>query len=148
MSDPTLTGRFLITLGDGGSPSETFAHPCGAEAREVTLTNNTGEAVVLDCTDPLDTMAAIKRWTESQDASLTISGRVATQSLPAWIAWANSGATKNVRAEIDETSGDGGGYWALPAILQAFKLAATGKATATFEATIVGAGRRTWTAAS
>lgn len=148
MADPTLTGKFLIQLGDGGSPSETFAYPCGALARSVTLTNNTGETVVMDCTDPLATTAAIKRWTESQDTQLTISGRVATESLSAWRAWADGGAAKNIRAFIDEAGAAGGGYWALPAILQSFQISVEGKATATFEATIVAAGRRAWTAAS
>ena len=148
MADPTLTGKFLILLGDGGSPSETFGFPCGALARSVTLTNNTGETVVMDCTDPLGTVAAIQRWTESQDTQLAISGRVATQSLATWRAWADSGAAKNIRAQIAESGANGGGSWALPAILSSFQISTEGKATATFEATIVAAGRRAWTAAS
>ncbi len=147
MADPTHTNRFLIMLGDGATPTETFSHPCGANARSVTLTNNTGEEVTLDCTDPLGAPAALKRWTESQDTSMSISGRVAKESFATWRAWADSGDVKNIRVMIDETGADGGGYWTLPAILQGFEMGTEGKATMTFSADIVGAGSRTWTAA-
>lgn len=147
MADPTLTQNFLVKLGDGGG-SEVFSWPCGATARSVTLTNSTGEAVVLDCTDPAGTIAATKRWVESQDTSLSISGRVSTESWGVWKAWADAGTVKNIRIELDETGANGGGYWELPAILQSLELGAEGNSTATLTATIVGAGRRTWTDAA
>lgn len=148
MADPTLSNKLLILLGDGATPTEAFAFPCGALARSVTLTNNTGETMVLDCTDPTTTQAAIKRWTESQDGSLSISGRVATESFQTWRAWVDSGEAKNIRVVFDESAASGGGYWAMPAILQQFEMGQEGTATSTFSATIVAAGRRTWTNAS
>jgi len=147
MADPTLTGNVLILLGDGES-SETFGAPCGGNVDRVTLTNNTGETVVMDCTDPLGTVAAIQRWTESQDTSLSISGRLSIEALATWRTWSDSGATKNCRVLFDEALADGGGHYALPAILQTLNITRTGKATAEVEATIVGAGRRTWVPAS
>lgn len=148
MADPTLTSKFVILLGNGATPTEVFAWPCGAEARSVSFTNSTGETVVLDCTDPTGVMAAMKRWTESQDTSITISGRVSIEAFPTWRAWADSGDVKNIRVVLDEPAANNGGYWSLPAILQQLELGQEGKSTATFSATIVGAGRRSWTDAS
>lgn len=148
MADPTLSNKLLILLGDGATPTEAFAFPCGALSRSVTLTNNTGETMVLDCTNPTTTQAAMKRWTESQDASVSISGRVATESFQTWRAWADSGDVKNIRIAFDESAANGGGYWSMPAILQQFELGQEGTATSTFSGTIVAAGRRTWTNAS
>lgn len=147
MADPTLTKNFTILLGDGGG-TEVFAWPCGATARSVTFTNNTGEDTVLDCTDPTGEMAALARWVESQDTQVTISGRVAISSFPTWRAWSDDASTKNIRIVIDESAANNGGYWSLPAILQSLEIGAENSATATISATIVGAGRRTWTAAT
>lgn len=147
MADPTLTNRVLILLGNGESP-EVFAAPCGGNVDRITLSNNTGETTVLDCTDPLGTAAAIKRWTESQDTSMSVSGRLSIEALAAWRSWADSGAEKNIRALFDETGANGGGYYTVPSILQTFVVTRTGTGTAEIEATIVAAGRRVWTAAA
>lgn len=144
MADPTLTDQLLITLGDGGGP-EVFAHPCGANARNVTFTNNLGEEVTLDCADPLGTAAAIQRWVESQDTTISISGRVARESWDTWRAWMDDATPKNIRVEVDNLLANGGGYWELPAYLQQFEMGAEGKGTMSFTASIVGAGRRVWT---
>ena len=151
MAQPTLTGRFLILLGDGATPTESFAFPCGANARSVTFTNNLGEEVLLDCADPLDGGAWVTRWLESQDTQLTVSGRVSREALPMWRAWADGGTAKNIRLQIDETAGNGGGHWSLSAYLQSFEMGREGAGSggsATFTATIMGSGPRTWTAAS
>lgn len=151
MADPTLTDKLLITLGNGADP-EVFAHPCGANTRSVTFTNNLGEETTLDCTDPLGQPAAIQRWMESQDTSLSIAGRVARESWETWRSWADSASyeesVRNIRIEVDNSADDGGGYWALPAILQSFEFSTEGKSTMSFTAEIVGAGRRVWTAAT
>lgn len=150
MADPTLTGRLLILLGNGATPTEAFAWPCGANARNVTFTNNLGEEVLLDCADPLDGGAWVQRWLESQDTQLTISGRLAKEHLATWRAWADGGTRKNVRIQIDESGANGGGYWTLPAFLSQFEMGreGSGQGSATFTATIMGAGERIWTAAA
>lgn len=147
MADPTQTNSLLILLGNGATPTEVFAHPCGANVNSLTLTNNTGEDTVLDCTDPLGEAAAITRWVESQDTALSISGRIAKESWAIWQAWAE-GTVKNVKIEMGNSVGFGGGTYTVPAILQSFELTRTGKQTVTFNATIVGAGRRAYAAAS
>lgn len=149
MAAPTLTGRFLILLGDGAG-SEVFSHPCGANARSVTFTNNLGEEVMLDCDDPLDGGAWVTRWLESQDTQLSISGRIARESLATWRAWADNGTPKNIRIQVDETGGNGGGYWSLEAYLSSWEMGreGAGAGSATFTASIMGSGPREWTAAA
>lgn len=144
MADPTLSNHLLVALGDGATPTETFAHPCGANAQTVKFTNNTGEEVLLDCADPLDAMAAITRWTESQDTEITIAGRLAKESLTAWRTWSDSGDAKNVRVNIFNTPALAGGYYTLPAILQTFEVGREGKSSVSISGTIVGAGQRVW----
>ncbi len=147
MAAPDLTRKFIIMLGDGGDPTETFAFPCGANARSVTLKNNLGEDVVLDCDDPLGAPAAIQRFLESQDTTMSISGRVAKgDSLAIWRAWADDGTEKNIRILFDEAAVDGGGYYTVPAYLDTLEWGADGKSTATFSASIMGSGPRVWTA--
>lgn len=147
MGAPNLSRRFLILLGDGASP-ETFAFPCGANARSVTFTNNLGEETVLDCDDPLGELAAIQRWIESQDTSLEISGRVAKGSIQVWRDWVDGGSEKNIRIQFDEAAADGGGYYTVAAYLQQLQWGSEGKGTATFTATIMGSGSRVWTPAA
>jgi hypothetical protein len=147
MADPTTTQNLLIVLGDGADP-EVFAHPCGATARNVTFTNNTGEEVLLDCDDPLGVPAAVHRWVESQDSSLTISGRMAKESFATWRAFSDGGAVKNVRVELMNNVTEAGGYWEIPCILSSFEVGAEGKGEVTVSAELTGAGSRSWTDAS
>lgn len=147
MAAPDLSRRFLILLGDGASP-ETFAFPCGANARSVTFTNNLGEETVLDCADPLGELAAIQRWIESQDTQLSISGRVAKGHIEVWRDWVDDGVEKNVRIQFDESGANGGGYYTVAAYLQQLEWGSEGKGTATFTATIMGSGPRVWTDAA
>ncbi|WP_392338860.1 phage tail tube protein [Loktanella salsilacus] len=149
MSAPNLTRKFIIMLGDGITPTETFAFPCGANARSVTLKNNLGEDVVLDCDDPLGAPAAIQRFLESQDTTMSISGRVAKgDSLEMWRTWADAGTEKNIRIMFDEAVTDGGGYYTVPAFLETLEWGSEGKSSATFTAAIMGSGPRAWTDAS
>ena len=147
MPDPVLSNKLTILLGDGGG-TEVFSWPCGATSRSVTFTNNTGEQVVMDCTDPLGLPAAIVRWTESQDTSISIAGRIDRASLAGWRAWNDTGNVRNIRVNFGETGANGGGYYQLPAIIQSFELGAEDKGMVTFTASIMGAGRRVWTAAA
>lgn len=149
MANPTLTGRFLILIGNGASP-EVFAFPCGANARSVKFTNSLGEQTLLDCADPLDGGVFVHRFLESQDTQITISGRLATQSLAMWRQWSDSGSAKNIRVEIDEPAARGGGYHTVKAYLQDFEISGEGNGNGSAEitATIMGTGERVFTAAS
>lgn len=150
MPAPELTNKLLILLGDGGEP-ETFAHPCGANARSVKFTNNTGEEALLDCDDPLGAPTAIARWVESQDSSLNISGKVAVQSFPAWRGWFDAdgpAAIKNIRVEVLNSASLGGGFYTIPCVVQEVEITTEGKGNISFTATIMGAGPRVWTPAT
>lgn len=148
MATGNQTTRLIIQLGDGATPTEAFAHTCGANTFGVTLTNNLGENVVLDCDDPLDVPGVIVRHLESQDTSITISGMVTTEAWPTWQAWADGGTEKNIKVLLDESALNNGGFWTLPAYLQTLELGKESSSKVTFSATISGAGQRTWTDAS
>lgn len=141
------TTRLIVQLGDGADP-EVFAHTCGANTFGVTLTNNLGENVVLDCDDPLDVPGAIVRHLESQDTSATISGMVTTEAWPTWRGWADDGTEKNIKILLDESAANNGGFWTLPAYLNTVELGKENSGKVTFSATISGAGSRVWTDAS
>lgn len=147
MGDPTLKNGLLILIGNGAAP-EVFAWPCGANARSVTFTNNLGEEVTLDCTDPENEAAAVQRWVESQDTSISISGKVANESVAMWRNFVDTGAPKNIRVVMPGTGAQGGGYYELPAICQSLEWGSEGKGKTSFTASIVGAGSRGWTDAA
>ncbi len=150
MADPDLSSHMLILLGDGGDP-ETFGFPCGANARSVKYTNNTGEEVLLDCDNPMGAPAVISRWIESTDTQLSISGRIAKSAFTMWRSWIDaqgSDAKKNIRTELLDSADTGAGHHEMPAILKEFEIGAEGKSTMTFSATIVAAGARVWVPAS
>lgn len=147
MGTGNQTTRLVIQLGDGGDP-ETFAHTCGANTFGITLTNNLGENVVLDCENPLDVPAAIVRHLESQDTACTIGGMVTTEAWPTWRAWSDNGDEKNIKIFLDETGANNGGDWTLPALLGTLELGKENSGKVTFTASISGAGQRTWTDAT
>ncbi|MEX5600699.1 hypothetical protein [Pseudophaeobacter sp. C1-32P7] len=148
MATGKQTTRLIIQLGDGVTPTEGFAHTCGANTYGITLTNNLGENTVLDCDNPLDVPAAITRNLESQDTSATISGMVTTEAWPTWRNWADSGTEKNIKLLLDESAADNGGFWTLPAYLQQLQLDKENSGKVKFTATISGAGQRVWTDAA
>lgn len=144
----TQTNKLIIQIGNGATPTEVFSATCGANQFTVTLTNNTGEAVVLDCVDPLTTPAVITRWLESQDTAAEIAGVISVSALGTWQAWADSGASKNVKLLIQESLANNGGHWIVPCILTSFELSKTGSGIVQFTASLISTGPRVWTAAA
>ncbi|WP_339767128.1 phage tail tube protein [uncultured Pseudosulfitobacter sp.] len=147
MGTGNQTTRLIVQLGDGDDP-EVFAHTCGANTFGISLANNLGENIMLDCDDPLDVPAAIVRHLESQDTSATISGMVTTEAWPTWRSWADDGTEKNIKIFLDETAVKNGGFWLLPAFLAGLELSKQNNGKVTFSATISGAGKRAWTDAT
>ena len=145
MATGKQTKRLIVQLGDGATPTEAFAHTCGANTFGITLTNNLGENTVLDCDDPLDVPASIVRHLESQDTSVTLSGMVTIAAWPTWREWADSGSEKNIKILLDENAANNGGHWILPAYLGGLELGKETSGKVTFSATISGAGPRVWT---
>lgn len=148
MGTGNQTTRLIVQIGNGATPTEAFAHTCGANTFNIKLTNNLGEQTVLDCDDPLDLPAVIIRYLESQDTNVTISGMVTTQAWPTWRAWADDGSAKNIKVLLDEPALSNGGFWVVPARLADLELVKEGSGKVTFTASIVGDGARTWTGAT
>lgn len=146
MAEPKTTVNFVIALGNGGDP-EQFAHPCGANVRSFSISNDWGQDVMLDCENPNTAPTSIDRWLNSSDSSISLSGRVARASWPEWQAWVD-GAVKNIEIQVMNNTTEAGGKYAMPAVISEFELGQDRKETVTFSATIIQKGARTYTAAS
>ena len=75
MGTGNQTTRLIVQLGDGDDP-EVFAHTCGANTFGISLANNLGENIMLDCDDPLDVPAAIVRHLAGLELSKQNNGKV------------------------------------------------------------------------
>ncbi len=98
--------EFLVLLGDGGSPSETFSDPCGLTSRGFQRTANMNDTNIPDCEDP-DAPTWLGRDVISYQATLSGAGVVAAESFGTWEAWWQSGESKNVRVELGDHAWEG-----------------------------------------
>jgi predicted secreted protein len=121
-------GEFLIELGDGGTPTETFAAPCGLNSREFNRTAATNDTNVPDCDDP-DAPSWLERDTTSLSGSLSGAGVVAAEDFATWNTWFESGETKNVKISL---VGDAELEWIGPFKLTALNITGTRGARVTF----------------
>ena len=100
-------GKLAIFLGDGASPNENFAAPCGLTTRTITFTTQAGEVVTFDCDNP-DDAGWKERVAQSRDCQISGTGVLDKNAFPAWRDFGTSGVVKNVRFAV---SGDDTGYW-------------------------------------
>lgn len=91
--------QFLILLGNGATPVEAFAKPCGLTSRGFERTANMNDTNVMDCDDE-DAPSWLERDVISYQASISGAGSVANESFDTWDAWWADGGTKNVRIEL------------------------------------------------
>lgn len=91
--------QFLIKLGDGGSPTETFTAPCGLNSRGFNRTAATNETNVPDCADP-DAPSWLERDVVSLSGEMTGAGVVADEDFDTWNTWFESGLTKNIQVVL------------------------------------------------
>lgn len=145
----TLPGTsLLIQIGDGGSPSETFSHPCLINAeRGVQISSETTEVIVPDCDDPTDP-AWKQIFKDGLSIQVTGGGKLDTSFLEAYFNWANSDDAKNVRIKFDVSGALGGGYIAVPMKLTNFNVTGQRKDVATAEITLMSHGVASWTDAA
>ena len=96
-------GRFVISLGDGGSP-EAFVAPCGFTSKSFTWSRNLAEVTIPDCDDP-DAPFWQSRDVESLSCSVSGEGVLAAEAVPTWLDVLNSLDSVNVQIEITFTNG-------------------------------------------
>jgi predicted secreted protein len=105
---------FVLAMGDGGNPTETFLALCGITTRTFTAQINTNDVFTRDCADPED--IPIRRLiTTGRQWSLSGEGQLNRDNLDTIIA--AQGLTKNYRFYYTEPADDEvfRGYWEGPA---------------------------------
>lgn len=110
----------LLMLGDGATPTEVFAAPCGFTSLNLTVNIETNSTNVPDCGDP-----DLPAWLESDEVSKQMvvggSGVIDTDAMQIWREWLLAGGEKNVRWFTTGTAANGGGYWQAPGILSTYE---------------------------
>lgn len=100
--------KLLIKIGDGGSPSETFAHNCSVNAaRSFQLSANTNDTNVPDCDDP-DLMAWVEREKVSLSGTVNGAGVLNTPDLEFFFDYVADSDPKNCKIVVDVPGSDGG----------------------------------------
>ncbi len=140
--------NFKVYISDTDSPG-VYTQPCGFTQKSLTLTAETSDTTVPDCTTPEDP-AWTERGVTALSAAVNGQGVMAMASLSTWRTWMLAGTSRTVRVEFNETLANGGGYYEGNAILQnlghAVQLGADGnKVQLTVD--MVSDGEWTWTSA-
>lgn len=110
---------FLVKLGDGAG-TEIFSAPCGFTSKALNLSAASSNTTLPDCDDP-EAAAWDAKAVSALSGQVQGSGVLALESLATWIAWFNSGASKNIQIILDD---DDGGTFAGAAILTSLNLSA------------------------
>lgn len=111
--------KLTIWPGDGVSPEVFTSKVCGLTSKGFTLSSETSDTAVPDCTDP-DLPAWIERVTRSSSAEISGSGVMAEETFAFWRDWKLDGSAKNVRVMLDLVTSDG--YFAGSFLLTNFEL--------------------------
>lgn len=121
---------FVLSMGDGGSPTENFTALCGIKTRDFTAQANTTDNFTRDCADPEDVpirrlIVTGKQWSLTGDGDLN---RANIDTIIAAI-----GVTKNYRFYWTEPTDDEvfAGYFEGPAIMVNHKIGGNDDAYAT-----------------
>lgn len=128
----------LILIGDGATPTEVFAAPCGLTTKGLNRSAETSDTVMPDCNDP-----SAAAWTERETTSLSWeisgAGTLADESVDIWDAWFTSGVAKNVRVEIYKGPNAGRKYTG-QALLTAYNISAERGSKVQVDVTLSGTG--------
>lgn len=135
----TTFGQFMIYLGDGVTPVEGFAAPCGLNSRGFKRQAQTNTTNVPDCDDP-DAPSWLETDVVSLSWSLSGAGVLASESLPTWDDWYDSGKSKNVRIVLDKGLPTEK-RWVGRAILADFEIAGNRGTRNTYTVAITGDGK-------
>lgn len=143
----TLPGdSLLIQIGDGATPTETFAHDCMINGtRTFALGGDVTDIIVPDCDTP--TNAGWKqRFIDGLSGDISGEGIVHTSSIATFNTWLTSNTAKNVRVKADVSGALGGGYWSGAYKLQTFSMTGEHKGLTTVSIQLVSHGELTFTA--
>jgi hypothetical protein len=148
MATPTTLkfGKFLVKLGDGGSP-EIFSAPCGFTAKALNMTVGTADTNIPDCDDP-DAPTWTDRDKTNFSAQVTGQGVLALESLPTWRAFFENTNSQNVRILLDVPLANNGGYYQGAMHCTAMQFGSNLGTKASLNITLVSDGPMTWTNAS
>jgi hypothetical protein len=111
--------KFLVKIGDGGSP-EVFTDPCGLTTKGFTRSANMNDTNIPDCANP-DAPSWLGRDVVSYHGSIAGQGVVAHESFSTWENWWNAATTRNIRIELGNPVEFA---WIMPAKLQDFAVTA------------------------
>lgn len=103
-------GQFVITLGDGATPTEVFAAPCGFTEKAFILNAETVDTNVPDCDDP-DAATWTERAVRARSFSINGSGVLARESQKLWRDFFLQNTSKNLKITFPGTGAQGGGTW-------------------------------------
>lgn len=143
----TIKGsKVLIQLGDGAG-TEAFTAPCALTTKGINLSAEANEFNVPDCDDP-DAPTFTERVVSALSAGVSGSGTLAMESLATWRTWWLSGLSKNIRVKLDESAANGGGHFAMAAVLTTLNIGGNNGELATIEVEIASDGEVTWVAAT
>jgi hypothetical protein len=147
MAQPkTIKGsKVLILLGDGTTPTEVFAAPCGLTTKGITFTAESNDQNVPDCDDP-DAPTFTARVIATLSAAINGAGILALESLEDWREWFDSGLEKNIRLKLDAAAPEGG-YYQMSAVLTSFAIGGNQGELATVDVGILSNGAWAWTPA-
>lgn len=110
----------LLMLGDGETPTEGFAAPCGFESLNMTVNIETSTTNIPDCDDP-----DLPAWLASDEVSkqmvLSGEGVLDRDANILWRGWLLEGGERTIRWVTKGTSAQGGGYYEAPAILSTYE---------------------------
>lgn len=140
-------GDVMLELGNGATPTEVFAAPCGLETLGLTVNIETNTTNVPDCSAP-DLEGWLLSDVVSKQMVITGEGIMDGPAQKTWREWLLAGGEKNVRWHVDTTTVNGGGYWAAKAILTTYE--ENGERGSRWRANIglTLQGKPTWTAAT
>jgi predicted secreted protein len=139
--------KLLIMLGDGASPTEVFAAPCGLTTKGINFSAASNDITVPDCDDP-DAASWSERVISALSGTVSGSGVLAMESLETWRDYFFGGVSKNARVKIDTTLANNGGYFEGAFILTTFNITGEIGNKIQVEIELQNDGPVTWVAAS
>lgn len=134
-----------LMLGNGATPDEAFAAPCGLLERAITLSKELGETNVPNCADE-DAAPWTERDVTSKSASIEGSGVLDADALPIWQSFYDDDSSRNCRIELWR-NGAKVGYWQGAFHIESFNPAAPEEGRVTLEISLQSDGAVVWTPA-